>query len=169
MVHLPCRLHPLREPFDGIALLTLRARLEIVSDSTHPQASAAGFAERLHQMGIVNPTPTFSPSSRANSEVTPGAPPDIGARYAPASDNPTVASLEARRGLQARADAEFEALGTRSSHGREFLDVFTIGKALAMRERGVAAGEIEGQLNLKTGVVARLGRAGVTTPISSSS
>lgn len=120
-------------------------------------------------MGIVNPTPTFSPSSKANPEITPSAPPDIGVRYAPPANNPTVASLEARRRLQVRADAEFEALGRRGSPGREFLDVVTIGKALTMRERGVAAEEIEGHLNLKAGVVARLGRAGVTTPVSSSS
>lgn len=96
-----------------------------------------------------------------------GTPKTPGARYPPPSRNPTLASLEARRQLQERADAEFELLGRRGSPGREFLDVVTISKALAMRERGISAAKIEGHLKLKPGVVARLGRPGVAAPLSS--
>ena len=110
-------------------------------------------------MGIVNPTPTFSPSSQAGPERAPGP------QYAAPSKNPTLASLEARRHLQRRADAEFDAMGRKGSPGREFLDVGTICRALAMRERGVGAGKIEERLRLKPGVVARLGRAGVVAPL----
>lgn len=68
--------------------------------------------------------------------------------------------------MQERADAEFDALGRRGSPGREFLDVVTISKALAMRDKGISSGKIEGHLNLKPGVVARLGRSGVTAPLT---
>ena len=113
-------------------------------------------------MGVVNPTPTFSASSRAGPERTPSAPQP---KYPAISRNPTLASLEARRLLQERADEEFNAMGKKGSPGREFLDVGTVCRALAMREKGVGAGKIEELLKLKGGVVARLGRAGVVAPV----
>ncbi|SPO06121.1 uncharacterized protein DNG_08810 [Cephalotrichum gorgonifer] len=145
---------------------------EIISDSIHPHpdGSPAGFADRLHRMGIVNPTPTFSASSRASHEPAPSPRQDLDARFYPSpANNPTLASLEARRHLQERADAEFEALGRRGSPGREFLDVITICRALAMREKGTSAEQIESRLNLKAGVVARLGPPGVTLTLGASS
>ena len=97
------------------------------------------------------------------------AAPGPGPRYPPPSKNPTLASLEARRRLQAKADAEFDALGRKGSPGREFVDAVTISRALSMRDKGISAGKIEDRLNLKSGVVARLGPAGVAAPLSSPS
>lgn len=150
----------------GAKELILVTSSDIISDSINPDASPAGFAERLHQMGIVNPTPTFSNSSTAGPERTPGDARAPDPRYPSPSKNPTLASLEARRRLQERADAEFDALGRRGSPGREFLDVVTISKALAMREQGISSGKIEEHLNLKPGVVARLGPPGVAAPLT---
>jgi hypothetical protein len=137
---------------------------EIKADSYDPDGpSPAGFAERLHKMGIVNPTPTFSPSSTA----TPVSQPPSAARntdthsYSPPPRNRTLASLDARRELQEKAEAEFHVMGRKGSSGREFLDIATICRALEMRKNGVDAADIESRLNLKAGVVARLGRPGV--------
>ena len=54
-------------------------------------------------------------------------------------------------------------MGRKGFVGREFLDVMTIRQILTLRdEKNVPATEIEKQLGLKQGVVARLGKRGVT-------
>ena len=53
-------------------------------------------------------------------------------------------------------------MGRKGFAGREFLDVVTIRQILSLRdEKNVPALEIEKQLGLKQGVVARLGKRGV--------
>lgn len=127
-------------------------------------------------MGIVQPNPTFSSTSTASA----GPGPVAGSRPGPSphadliqnpgplfpstSRNATLGTLEARRRLQQEADAEFDGLGRSSSGGREFLDLKTIIQMHLMRDRGHSPAEIEARLDLKAGVVARLGRIGITSP-----
>lgn len=59
------------------------------------------------------------------------------------------------------AEREFARLG-KGGEGRQFLDVVTIRKVLELRdEKRIDADEIERRLELKRGVVGRLGRSGV--------
>ena len=52
--------------------------------------------------------------------------------------------------------------GKRGDTGRSFLDVGTLRQIIALRDqRGLKSEEIERQLGLKNGVVARLGAKGV--------
>ncbi|KAI0912879.1 hypothetical protein F4823DRAFT_140023 [Ustulina deusta] len=143
------------------------------------------YSERLRQMGVATPFPTLSNSSTAGPFSSPSpstytqissslSSPSLTASrspasntttttsiYPPPSQNRTLNALEARRNLQARAEAEFED----PSRGREFLDAGTLRKALLLQNRGVAAGDIEARLRLKSGVVARLGPRGVAVPV----
>ncbi|KAI0506952.1 hypothetical protein F5B22DRAFT_430523 [Xylaria bambusicola] len=149
--------------------------------STNP-----AYSERLRQMGVATPFPTLSNSSTAgpfsspspstytqtSSSLSPPSqapsrspPPNTTTTtsfYPPPSQNRTLNALEARRELQARADAEFQD----PSRGREFLDVETLRKALLLQHRGATANDIEARLRLKSGVLARLGPRGVTVPIN---
>lgn len=79
--------------------------------------------------------------------------------------NPAISLLSARYRLAEEAEREFAQMGKESQRreGRQFLDVTTLRQVLGMREAGVQAGEIERNLGLKGGVVARLGRRGVVS------
>ncbi|KAI1132758.1 hypothetical protein F5Y10DRAFT_230712 [Nemania abortiva] len=156
--------------------------------STNP-----AYSERLRQMGVATPFPTLSNSSTAGPFSYPSASPSTHTQtssslsspsatpsssrsqaspntttttsfYPPPSQNRTLNALEARRNLQARAEAEFED----PSRGREFLDAGTLRRALLLRSRGVEPGAIEARLKLKSGVVARLGPRGVAVPVEGS-
>jgi hypothetical protein len=74
--------------------------------------------------------------------------------------NPAVSLLTARYRLAEEAEREFASLG-KKGEGRQFLDAITIRKVLEMRDEGVEGGEIERRLELRRGVVGRLGRKGV--------
>ncbi|KAK1755244.1 hypothetical protein QBC47DRAFT_383175 [Echria macrotheca] len=145
----------------------------IKTDSVDPSGDSElvdpAFADRLRQMGIVQPNPTFSPSSTAASfqDMMSTAQSSMAApKYPPSSSNPTLAVLEARRRLQEKAEQEFEELGVSGAQGREFLDINTIRNILVMRQRGESAAAIESRLRLKPGVVARLGPPGIVSPTS---
>lgn len=76
--------------------------------------------------------------------------------------NPAIAVLDARSRLQDQAEIEFMNAGKRGHAGRQFLDTYTIRQILILRdEQRQQATEIERKLGLKSGVVARLGTAGV--------
>ena len=107
---------------------------------------------------------SLSPPSKAPSRSPPSSTTTTTSFYPPSSQNRTLNALEARRELQARAEAEFED----PSRGREFLDAGTLRKALLLQHLGVTASEIEARLRLKSGVVARLGPRGVTVPVDAS-
>lgn len=128
-----------------------------------PDAVSSDFAARLRQMGVVQPQPTFSPTSTASP--TPSAPSvqNLGPSYPSPANNTTLTVLEARRKLQELAELDFEAIGRRGSLGREFLDTKTVLRLLKMRESGASDSDIEAQLDLRNGIVAKLGRPGVTT------
>jgi hypothetical protein len=142
----------------------------IRADSTNPNSPefSPEFANRLHQMGIVQPNPTFSPSSIASplpdasgirqSLSTP--------RFPSSSNNATLGVLEIRRQLEARARQELDNMGKSTDKGKEFLDIGTIKKILVLRQEGVSATDTEARLGLKPGVVARLGPQGIVAPAS---
>jgi len=72
--------------------------------------------------------------------------------------------LNRRQTLAAQAEAEFEQLGKKGFPGREFIDVMTVRQALAMRDqKGMQADEIEERLNLKPGLMAKLGDRGIVS------
>ena len=72
--------------------------------------------------------------------------------------------LTARYRLAEEAEQEFANTGRKGTAGRQFLDVITIRQILVLRdEMGVSARDIERQLGLRDGVVARLGRRGVVS------
>lgn len=117
-------------------------------------------------MGIVEPNPTFSPSSIASPSLdASGISQSISApRFPSSSSNATLGVLEVRRRLEARAKDELENMGRSTDKGREFLDIVTVKQILLRRQRGEPASEIEAHLGLKPGLVARLGPEGVVTP-----
>jgi len=117
-------------------------------------------------MGVAQPNPTFSPSSTAGlfSDAMSSTPSSLGKpQFPPTSSNTTLSVLKARRQLQVRAEQQFAEMGRLESEGREFLDVSTIRKILYLRQRGDTSADIESELRLKPGVVARLGALGVVS------
>ncbi|KAK4174281.1 hypothetical protein QBC36DRAFT_333972 [Triangularia setosa] len=118
------------------------------------------FASRLKQMGVVQPNPTYSPSSIASPLVdASGISQSIsGPMFPSAKNNPTLGALEARRRLEQKAKLEMEDWGKSSYQGKELLDIGTIKKIFVLRDQGESEQVIEKRLGLKKGVVARLGR-----------
>ncbi|KAK4242697.1 hypothetical protein C8A03DRAFT_29127 [Achaetomium macrosporum] len=137
-------------------------------DPGRPDFIGPEYAERLRQMGIAQPNPTYSPSSIASpfpdasgikqSLATP--------RFPSSANNATLGVLEARRRLEARAKHELENTGKSTDQGREFLDIGTVKQILVLRQRGESASNIESRLGLKPGIVARLGPEGLVAPAS---
>ena len=117
-------------------------------------------------MGVVQPNPTFSPSSTASTlpDVSQYAP--LAPNFPAAKHNHTLGTLEARRRLQDQAATEFNDMGKSAGGGREFLDVATIRDILTRRQRGDKAGDIESKLMLRAGVVGRLGPLGVVSTLN---
>lgn len=135
-------------------------------DPDRPEFISPDFADRLRQMGIVQPNPTFSPSSIATpvSDAS-GINQSISTpRYPSARSNTTLGVLEVRRRLEARAKHELENMGKSTDKGKEFLDIGTVKQILVLRQRGESALAIEARLGLRPGVVARLGPEGVFSP-----
>ncbi|EMC94656.1 hypothetical protein BAUCODRAFT_73528 [Baudoinia panamericana UAMH 10762] len=126
-------------------------------------ASDPAFARSLRSIGPVQPNPTLSPSSafpQPNNSNNPSQAPR------PAGPdprrNPALAVLDARARLQDQADKELQQAGRRGHEGRQFLDVFMIREILVQRdEKGKSAAEIERGMGLRSGVVERLGPAGM--------
>lgn len=120
-----------------------------------PDAITPSFSSRLHQMGVAEPNPTWSPSSTADVSSMlsqqPTAP--LAPQFAPSTSNTTLSVLENRSRLQELADREFEAGAER----RRFVDVRGLVEAVRMREKGWADADIEDKLRLQEGVVSRLG------------
>ncbi|KAK4251164.1 hypothetical protein C7999DRAFT_11043 [Corynascus novoguineensis] len=140
----------------------------IRADSTNPNSSefSPDFVARLQKMGIVQPNPTYSPSSIASpfSDAS-GINQSVSApRFPSSSSNRTLGVLEVRRQLEARAKEELENMGKSTDKGREFLDIGTVRQILVLRQGGVSPADIESRLRLKPGVVAKLGPQGVVAP-----
>jgi hypothetical protein len=149
--------------------------LGVELDSSDPDI---GLAARLSQLGPVQPNSTQSNSSTFNETHQPSSQSASQFRSSAstpsqsifptaqrnAQQNPAVSLLTARFRLAEEAEHEFANVGRRGSPGRQFMDVVTVRQILVLRdERGVSAAEIERQMGLREGVVARLGRRGVVT------
>lgn len=136
------------------------------ADSLQP-----GLAERLRQIGVVQPNPTYSPSSTASPTTTSSSQPATthehsgGPVFPSPSNNAVLSALEARERLAREAEEEFESLGLSGGQGRRFLTSGMIRDVLVMRERGASDGEIENRFNLRRGVVRRLGPRGLVQPV----
>ncbi|KAK4170360.1 hypothetical protein QBC43DRAFT_224595 [Cladorrhinum sp. PSN259] len=141
-------------------------REDSINPDRPPEFLSADFADRLKHMGIAQPNPTYSPSSIAQPFVdASGIGQSISKPSFPAaSNNATLSVLEARRHLERRAQEELENFGTSRDKGREFVNISVVKQILALRERGESASRIEQHLNLKPGLVARLGKKGIVTP-----
>lgn len=113
-------------------------------------------AQRLREIGAVQPNPTYSHSSTASTTaLRPGA--NTGPVFPAPSQNVTLSALEARRRVQEEADEEYENLGTSKSQGRRFLHAGMIRDVLVMKERGASEAQIEARFDLRKGVLQRLG------------
>lgn len=124
-----------------------------------------GFSQRLQQMGVVQPNPTYSSSSTAAESFThhpeglsasPGP-----ANFPPAPRNQTVSALEARQQLQRLAEQDLEATGRSSNTTRRFLDMRTLVEAMKLRDQGIALADIESRLQLQPNLLQKLGRASI--------
>lgn len=141
-----------------------------MSMSPPPESSLQpGLAERLRQIGVVQPNPTYSPSSTASPTSSQPAheQPSGGAGpvFPSPSNNAVLSALEARERLAREAEEEFEGLGLSGGQGRRFLTSGMIRDVLVMREWGAADAEIEHRFNLRSGVVRRLGPRSLFQPV----
>jgi hypothetical protein len=125
------------------------------------------FARSLRSLGAVNPQPMYSHSSTfyPSREQPRGASLSESSQYptfpSPAL-NPAIQVIDARSRLEQAAEDDFGQMGRKGYPGKEFLDVVLIRQALMLRDdKGLDDKEIEKRLELKSGVMARLGRKGI--------
>ncbi|TQV96975.1 hypothetical protein IF1G_04215 [Cordyceps javanica] len=142
----------------------------IVEDAADPEFTPAGFANRLQQMGIVDPNPTYSPSSRAAGAHQLGGMPSAAAGpvFPSTRANVTLSALESRRLVQERADADterFQRVGIRGA-ARRYVDMRTLSDALQLLDKGMPPAEVEARMGMQEGLLARLGRKGVLTHLA---
>lgn len=132
-----------------------------------PDAISPSFSSRLHQMGIAEPNPTYSPSSTASPQAQSPFPSSSGPSptqplYPSARQNTTLSALEARRRLQDEADRENEEGTAR----RRFVDVRTVVDAVKLRDSGWKAADVEARLGLQEGFLGRLGKKQVVRHVT---
>ena len=162
----------------------LSARLQelgpVQPNPTFSNSSTFNFQTRPPLHNPANPTSSRSQTSSPQSQQS-SSDPSLSGQFIPSASNPqqsifpshshpqpgerpnpAVSLLTARYRLAEEAEREFANIGKASAGGRQFLDVITIRKVLEMRdEKGLQEGEIESRLELRKGVVGRLGRGGV--------
>lgn len=81
--------------------------------------------------------------------------------------NPALQVVDARTRLTEAAELEFSQMGRKGFKGKEFLDVVLIRQALMLRDdKGLDNNEIEKRLELKSGVMTRLGRKGIVGDVA---
>ena len=119
-------------------------------------------------MGIVDPSPTYSPSSTAGPQEG-GKPSAAGGPVFPsAKQNTTLSVLEARNKLQQQADEDSEAFSRAGNKAqRRFVDMRTLVDAIQMQDRGMAASEVERKLGMERGLLSKFGERGVLTHLTS--
>ncbi|KAH7321403.1 hypothetical protein B0I35DRAFT_477886 [Stachybotrys elegans] len=130
------------------------------SDDSVEEVTPA-FSQRLQTMGVVQPNPTFSPSSTVMSHSADAQPTPLAPNFPSIRSNPTLSVLEARRMLQQQADMELESMAQRPDLGRRFLDMRTVMEAMQMREHGLSDADIETKLKIRPGLISKLGKATV--------
>ncbi|KAL6888085.1 hypothetical protein GGI43DRAFT_388156 [Trichoderma evansii] len=137
----------------------------IRADAMDPDFAPRDFSKRLHQMGIVQPNPTFSPSSTAAPNFSPESlAVPLGPLFPPAKRNTTLSVLEARRRLERIADEDLEIMGREGGRSR-LVNMRTILDAVQLLNRGTPVADIEKRLRLTPGLLSKLGPAGVLTHI----
>ncbi|KAL7796815.1 hypothetical protein V8C37DRAFT_371558 [Trichoderma ceciliae] len=172
------RKYPTRSPGAVPQATTTRARPQqpaprgdgskddaIRADAMDPDFAPSDFSQRLHQMGIVQPNPTFSPSSTASPKLSPessAAP--LGPLFPPVKRNITLSVLEARRRLERIADEDLENMG-RDGGRRRLADMRTLLDAVQLLNKGVPAADVEERLRLAPGLLGKLGPSGILTHI----
>lgn len=119
-------------------------------------------------MGVVDPNPTYSPSSTASTQSLGGPTQPLGPSFPSSRNNRTLSVLEARRRLQQEAEEDFEAMGRAGSHGRRFIDMRTMVQAMQMRAQGSAPADIEKKLNLQPRLLEMLGRPSILSHATAS-
>lgn len=122
-------------------------------------------AQRLREIGVVQPNPTYSHTSTA----VPMSPPleqtsNSGPIFPSPANNPVLNALEARERVQREAEEELESLGVSNSQGRRFLQAGMVRDILMMREKGASEAQIENRFHLRKGVLRRLGPRGLYEP-----
>lgn len=126
------------------------------------------FAASLRSIGPVNPAPTYSHSSTFNPAPSATPQPDQSAQlvFPQSATNPALLVLSARERIAQAAEREAEQVGKPSFAGREFVDALTIRQAISMRDKqGYPPAEIEDSLQLKRGVMERLGKRGIVSEV----
>ncbi|KAF4431426.1 hypothetical protein F53441_13902 [Fusarium austroafricanum] len=123
------------------------------ADAMDPDFPTGDFSRRLHQMGIADSNPTYSPSSTAATPLGPSAP--SGPTFAPSRSNPTLVALGARDRLQEEAEEDFANMGR---GGRRFLDMRTLVDAMKLRDRGMPEKDIEARFRIQSGLLSKLGQ-----------
>ncbi|KAL7945059.1 hypothetical protein V8C42DRAFT_324446 [Trichoderma barbatum] len=135
------------------------------ADARDHDFAPGDFSRRLHQMGIVQPNPTFSPSSTASPNLSPESldvPP--GPLFPPAKRNTTLSVLEAQRRLERIAAEDLENMGRNGGRRRQ-ADMRTILDAVQLLNNGFPAEDVEKKLRLAPGLLGKLGPSGVLTHI----
>lgn len=133
-------------------------------------AQTDSFSNRLQQMGVVQPNPTFSPSSTVSHPPPNGGPLDTSKLVVPSSasfhGSPILTTFEARDRLRSQAEAELHDLGSAHAKGRRFADMRHLLDAIRMRDSGASLREVERNLGLRAGILERLGKPGVVSHAS---
>ncbi|KAF5987383.1 hypothetical protein FBULB1_2053 [Fusarium bulbicola] len=124
------------------------------ADAMDPDFPTGDFSRRLHQMGIADSNPTYSPSSTAATPPLGSSSPP-GPSFAPSRSNPTLVALSARDRLQDEAEEDFANMGR---EGRRFLDMRTLVDAMKFRDRGIHEKDIESRLRIQPGLLSKLGQ-----------
>ncbi|KFA72477.1 hypothetical protein S40288_08605 [Stachybotrys chartarum IBT 40288] len=135
-------------------------------DGLDPSDVTGDFSRRLQQMGVVQPNPTYSPSSTAGTHGDAAPPTPLGPMFPSASNNTTLSVLEARQRLQRAAEEELEAGGQSSSQSRRFVDMRTLVDAMQLRHRGMSSADIERKLRMRPGLLHNIGNRNLISHIS---
>ncbi|KAF2230794.1 hypothetical protein EV356DRAFT_508085 [Viridothelium virens] len=151
---------------EGSAGPTVRPQAQASStrdEAINLDATDPAFAQSLRSLGPVQPNPQLSPSS-AFASPNPAHPSQAPQPHFPdpaqLQSNPALTLLRRREELAAEAEEEFQRRG-KSGEGRRFLDAVTIGRILRLRDQGRGEAEIEREMGLSKGVVAKLGERGL--------
>lgn len=131
----------------------LTCHVAVRADAMDPDSISASFSSRLHQMGIADPNPTYSPSSTAFPQGHQGPSPTQ-PLYPSTRTNTTISALESRRKLEELATEEAE----NGASKRRFVAVRTVVDAVRLRDNGWKSADIEARLGLQAGFMERLGK-----------
>ncbi|EFZ03506.2 hypothetical protein X797_006837 [Metarhizium robertsii] len=139
---------------------------EAKADGNDPDFASADFSQRLHEMGMVQPNVTSSPSSTPKNDVRKVASDPSMIQYPPNKQNATLSVLEARRHLQQQANDDIAKTGLHGRQYKRFVDTRILINTIKLRDQGIPYAEIEERHCLEPGTVKKLGRHGVFSHVS---